>query len=80
MSKGWVTGGAGFMSDYLTGMLVNRSHEVLATYYRPTTDIGNIDRSARIEECDVRDRKKVKRLLGEFKPDRITRPPLLDSL
>ncbi len=67
----WVTGAAGFMGDYMVEMLVNKGHEVLATYYRPTTDIRNIDRRARIEECDARDRNKVKRLLGEFKPDRI---------
>jgi nucleoside-diphosphate-sugar epimerase len=80
MSKEWVTGAAGPMGDYLTEMLVNKGREVLATCYRPTTDIRNIDRRARIEECGVRDRKKVKRLLGEFKPDRITRLPLLVSL
>jgi len=47
--KDWVTGAAGFMGDYLVEMLVNRGHEVLATYYRPTTDVKNIDRRARIE-------------------------------
>lgn len=59
------------MGDYLVEMSVNKGHEVLATYYRPTTDTRNIDRRARIEECDIRDRKKVKRLLVEFKPDRL---------
>jgi len=71
MSKEWVTGAAGFMGDYLAEMLVGKGHEVLATYYRPTTDVKNIDRRARIEECDIRDRKRVKGLLSEFKPDRI---------
>jgi GDP-4-dehydro-6-deoxy-D-mannose reductase len=67
----WVTGAAGFMGDYLTAMLVNKEHEVLATYYRPTTDVRNIDRRARIEECDIRDRNRVKGLLSEFNPDKI---------
>ena len=69
--KDWVTGAAGFMGDYLVEMLVNKGREVLATYYRPTTDVKNIDRRARIEECDIRDRERVKGLLSEFKPDRI---------
>jgi len=69
--KDWVTGAAGFMGDYLVEMLVNRGHEVLATYYRPTTDVKNIDRRARIEECDIRDRERVRGFLLEFKPDRI---------
>ena len=71
MIKDWVTGAAGFMGDYLVEMLVNRGHEVLATYYRPTTDVKNIDRRARIEECDIRDRERVRGFLLEFKPDRI---------
>jgi len=71
MSKEWVTGAAGFMGDYLAEMLVSKGHDVLATYYRPTTDIRNIDRRASIKECDVRDREKVKRLLAEFNPDKI---------
>ncbi|MGO8990636.1 MAG: GDP-mannose 4,6-dehydratase [bacterium] len=71
MIKDWVTGAAGFMGDYLAEMLVNKGHEVLATYYRPTTDVKNIDRRARIEECDIRDRNRVKGLLSEHKPDRI---------
>jgi GDP-mannose 4,6-dehydratase len=66
-----VTGAAGFMGDYLVEMLANKGHEVLATYYRPTTDVKNIDRRARIEECDIRDRNRVKGLLSEHKPDRI---------
>jgi nucleoside-diphosphate-sugar epimerase len=69
--KDWVTGAAGFMGDYLVEMLVSKDHEVLATYYRPTTDVKNIDRRARIEECDIRDRKRVKALLSGFEPDRI---------
>jgi len=71
LMKDWVTGAAGFMGDYLVEMLVNKGHEVLATYYRPTTDVKNIDRRARIEECDIRDRERVRGLLSEFKPDRI---------
>lgn len=69
MGKDWVTGAGGFMGDYLVERLVERGHEVLATYYRPTTNIDNIDSRATIEECDIRDRDKVKKLLLEFKPE-----------
>lgn len=71
MRKDWVTGAAGFMGDYLVGRLIAKGHEVLATYYTPTTNIGNIDPKATIEECDIRDRDKVKKLLLEFKPEYI---------
>jgi GDP-4-dehydro-6-deoxy-D-mannose reductase len=71
MVRDWVTGAGGFMGDTLVEMLVRKGHDVLATYYRPTTDIGDIDRGATIEECDVRDREKVKKLLHEFQPQHI---------
>ncbi len=71
MVRNWVTGAAGFMGDYLVETLVNKGHDVLATYYRPTTDVRNIDRRARIEECDIRDRSKVRGLLSGFRPDSI---------
>ena len=71
MIRDWVTGAGGFMGDYLVEMLVSEGHEVLATYYKPTTDVKNIDRRARIEECDIRDQKKVKGLISKFRPNRI---------
>jgi GDP-4-dehydro-6-deoxy-D-mannose reductase len=67
----WVTGGAGFMGDYLVDMLIEKGYEVLASYFRPTTSINNINRKSISEECDVRNRERVHELAREFKPDRI---------
>lgn len=71
MVRDFVTGAGGFMGSHLVEMLVEKDHDVLATYYRPTVDIKDIDPRAKIEECDIRDREKVKRLLVGFRPQNI---------
>lgn len=71
MYRDLVTGAGGFMGSHLVDILSKEGHEVLATYYRPTTDISSIDRRAKLVECDVRDKEKVKRLLLEFDPENI---------
>ncbi|MBT4135786.1 GDP-mannose 4,6-dehydratase [archaeon] len=71
MVKAWITGGGGFMGPHLAKYLLDKGYEVLSTYYRPTTDINGIDSRARVEECDVRDKEKVFRLMQEFMPDKV---------
>jgi len=71
MVRDWVTGAGGFMGSHLVAMLVKQGHDVLATYYRPTVDIKDIDSRAKIEECDIRDRERVKSFLLVFQPQHI---------
>ncbi len=69
--RDWVTGAGGFMGVHLVEMLVKGGHDVLASYYRPTVGIQDIDPRAKIEECDLRDKERVKRFLHEFQPQNI---------
>lgn len=69
--KVWITGGGGFMGVHLANYLVDKGDEVLSTYFNPTTDIGGIDKRARVKECDVRDKEKVFEIMEEFMPDKI---------
>jgi GDP-4-dehydro-6-deoxy-D-mannose reductase len=71
MVKIWVTGAGGFMGVHLVEMMLNQGHEVLASYSSPTTPIKDLNSKARIEECDIRDKEKVFRLMEEFMPDKI---------
>jgi GDP-4-dehydro-6-deoxy-D-mannose reductase len=71
MVRDWVTGAGGFMGVPLVEMLMKKDHDVLATYYRPTTNIEDIHPRARVEECDIRDRGKVKEFMLEFQPQNI---------
>lgn len=70
-SKTWVTGYAGFMGVHLVDLLEAKGHEVLATYFRPTTDLRFSHPEGRVVECDIRDKTKVTGLLEEFQPDKI---------
>ena len=69
--KIWITGGGGLMGQHLTEYLLNKGYKVLSTYYTPTTDIEELDKRAKIEECDIRDRDKVFYIVRRFQPDKI---------
>ena len=67
----WVTGYAGFMGVHLVELLEKQGHDVLSTYFRPTTDLRFFQPKGRVVECDVRDKTKVTALLKEFQPEKI---------
>ena len=67
----WVTGYGGFMGVHLVKLLETQGEEVLATYFRPTTNMRDLKPSARVVECDVRDQSKVNTVLEEFEPEKI---------
>ena len=69
--KAWVTGAGGFMGVHLVDLLLEKGCDVLATYFRPTTDHRDLNSQARVEECDLRDREAVQRLVDDFKPGKI---------
>ena len=67
----WVTGYGGFMGVHLVDLLEKKGNEVLATYFRPTTDMRDSNPRGRVVECDVRDQARVSALLEEFRPEKI---------
>src|SRR3989338_9382 len=69
--KAWVTGAGGHMGQHLTRFLLDKGYRVLATYYKPTTDINDLPKEAQIKECDIRNRNLVKKFMKEFQPDEI---------
>ena len=71
MIKNWVTGACGFMGNHLVNYLINKGENVLATTFRPTTDITTLNKEAIVKECDIRDKEKVFKIIKEFKPDKI---------
>jgi GDP-4-dehydro-6-deoxy-D-mannose reductase len=69
--KVWVTGYAGFMGVHLVDLLESKGHDVLSTYFKPTTDLRFSHPKGRVVECDIRDKRHVFDLLDEFRPEKI---------
>lgn len=69
--KAWITGGGGFMGHHLTDFLINNGYEVLSTFYRPTTDITELNKKATIKKCDIREKEKVFSIIKNFHPEKI---------
>lgn len=66
-----VTGAGGMVGSHMVEVLHAQGHDVLGTYYKPTTDITELDPAIKMTECDVRYFQGVQRIISEFKPDRI---------
>ena len=69
-AKIMITGVGGMVGSHLTDYYSSKGgFDVLGTYFTPTTDIGEIEGTARLEECDIRDFGKLNGFIKEFRPD-----------
>lgn len=66
-----VTGAGGMVGSHMVEKLYAEGHNVLGTYYKPTTDISELPKDIRMLECDVRYYQSLLRIVSEFRPDRI---------
>lgn len=66
-----VTGAGGMVGSHMVELLYSQGHEVLGTYYKPTTDITELDSAIKMEECDVRYYQAVLRVIMQFQPEQI---------
>ncbi|MDD3139566.1 MAG: GDP-mannose 4,6-dehydratase [Lachnospiraceae bacterium] len=66
-----VTGAGGMVGSHMVELLFKQGHEVLGTYYKPTTDITQIDSEINMQECDVRYYQSVLRVISDFQPEEI---------
>lgn len=69
--KVMVTGAGGMVGSHMVELLHNQGHDVLGTYYKPTTDISEIPAEIRMEEMDVRYYQGVQSIISEFQPEQI---------
>lgn len=69
--KVMVTGAGGMVGSHMVELLYGQGHEVLGTYYKPTTDIKELNPSIPMKECDVRYYQSVLRIISEFMPEQI---------
>lgn len=66
-----VTGAGGMVGSHMVEKLYSEGHDVLGTFYKPTTDITELPSEIKMVECDVRYYQSVLRIVSEFRPDRI---------
>lgn len=66
-----VTGAGGMVGSHMVEFLHESGEEVIGTYYRPTTDIREIDDSIRMLECDIRYPENIERVIFKYKPCKI---------
>lgn len=66
-----VTGAGGMVGSHMVETLHAQGKDVLGTYYKPTTDISEIDSAINLIECDVRYFQSVLNVISEFQPDQI---------
>ena len=69
MERVLITGASGFMGSHLSKFLLDKGYDVYGTYFTPTTDKNKV--KGKLEECDMRDREKVKEIIERVKPDKI---------
>lgn len=66
-----VTGAGGMVGSHMVELSHSQGHDVLGTYYKPTTDITELDSAISMMECDVRYYASVQKIIADFKPDQI---------
>lgn len=66
-----VTGAGGMVGSHMVERLYQDGHEVLGSYYKPTTNINEINSNIRLIECDIRYYQGVLKIISEFMPEKI---------
>lgn len=66
-----VTGAGGMVGSHMVEMLATKGESVIGTYYKPTVDLSEIDRSIRLIECDIRYPENIERIICETLPTEI---------
>ncbi len=70
MKKAFITGIGGFIGSHLAKHMAEMGYEVYGSYFRPTSDIGNVLSSAtKVYNVDVRYKPHLKEALAEVRPD-----------
>ncbi|MBQ6852339.1 MAG: GDP-mannose 4,6-dehydratase [Oscillospiraceae bacterium] len=69
--KVMVTGAGGMVGSHMVELLHSQGQDIVGTYYKPTTDITELDSAIRMIECDVRYAPSVEKIIVEHRPEQI---------
>lgn len=63
-----ITGAGGMIGSHMVDFFSRKKERVVGTYYMPTVDITEIDQSATMLSCDVRDAGRLDAIMRKNKP------------
>lgn len=66
-----VTGAGGMVGSHMIELLHAKGENVIGTYYKPTTDIKELQADIKMIECDVRYAPSVEKIIIEHMPEQI---------
>lgn len=66
-----VTGAGGMVGSHMVEIMYDEGIDVVGTYYKPTTDITELNPNIKMIECDVRYAPSVEKVIVEYMPDEI---------
>lgn len=66
-----VTGAGGMVGSHMVEILYEQGENVIGTYYKPTTDITEINKNIKMIECDVRYSQNIEKIIFKYKPGKI---------
>lgn len=75
-----VTGGAGFIGSHIVDEYINSGFEVLVIDNLSNGKIENINKKATFEKIDLKEKKKIEKVIKEFKPDIINHYAYISSV
>lgn len=64
-----MTGGAGFIGSWVAECFLKEGHEILIIDNLSTGSRSNIPDGADFIKCDIRDRLKLRKIFGDYKPE-----------
>ncbi len=64
-----VTGAGGMVGSHMVETLYAQGHHVVGTYYKPTTNLQEINPAIRMIECDVRYPMNIEKIIMKEKPE-----------
>ncbi|MFN3940853.1 MAG: GDP-mannose 4,6-dehydratase, partial [Chitinophagales bacterium] len=67
-----ITGACGMVGSHMVDYYhAAGGNAIIATYYKPTTDLNDIRSKCKLIECDVRYFQRVHEIIAEYKPFKI---------
>ncbi len=66
-----VTGAGGMVGSHMVEYFYKKNVNVVGTYYKPTTNIKELDPNIDMIECDIRYSHNIEKIIFKYRPDQV---------